>query len=275
MNDGSGALAQPVQPLRVVQLSDFHLFADPEGCLLGLNTQFSLEKVLERVRREQQSPDLVVATGDLSQDGSFESYRRLEQALSALPAPVYWLEGNHDKAAPMMSALKDHEARISPCVAEVGPWTLVMLDSTVPGEVPGDLFEEDLVFLNRALSEARGEHLLVCLHHHPVPMNSSWLDTQLVGSAKRFFEVIDAHPRVRGILWGHVHQEYDGCRNGVRLLSVPSTCVQFKPGSEDFAVDDASPGYRWLDLHSDGSIETAVSRVEGIDFQVDFSVKGY
>ncbi|MBM1144300.1 3',5'-cyclic-AMP phosphodiesterase [Alcanivorax sp. MM125-6] len=268
-------MTQPVQPLRVVQLSDFHLFADPEGRLLGLNTQFSLEKVLERVREEQAAPDLVVATGDLSQDGSFESYQRLERTLADLPAPIYWLEGNHDKPAPMMHALKTHEQRISPCVAELGPWTLVLLDSTIPGEVPGDLFEEDLAFLDRALDEARGEHLLVCLHHHPVPMNSRWLDTQLVGSAERFFQVIDAHPRVRGILWGHVHQEYDAERNGVRLLAVPSTCVQFKPGSEDFAVDDANPGYRWLDLYPDGRIDTAVSRVEGIDFKVDFSVKGY
>ena len=222
-------MTHPVQPLRVVQLSDFHLFADTDGKLLGLNTQFSLEAVLDRVRREQPDMDLILATGDLSQDGSYESYQRLAKTLSGFRAPIYWLEGNHDKPAPMLRALRD----------------------------------------------AAGEHLLVCLHHHPVPMGSEWLDTQLVGSAERFFEVIDAHPRVRGILWGHVHQEYDDTRNGVRLLAVPSTCVQFKPGSVDFAVDDASPGYRWLDLHADGGIDTAVSRVEGIRFEVDMSVKGY
>jgi Icc protein len=97
----------------------------------------------------------------------------------------------------------------------------------------------------------------------------------VVGSAEQFFAVIDRHPRVRAIIWGHVHQEYDDLRNGVRLLAVPSTCVQFKPKSEDFAVDDSNPGYRWLDLYPDGRIDTAVSRVEGITFEVDFSVKGY
>ena len=40
-------------------------------------------------------------------------------------------------------------------------------------------------------------------------------------------------------------------------------------------MDCASPGYRWLDLLDDGSIETGVSRVEGIEFEVDYSVKGY
>ncbi|WP_300521750.1 3',5'-cyclic-AMP phosphodiesterase [Alcanivorax sp.] len=268
-------MTQQLQPLRVVQLSDCHLFADTQGKLLGLNTQFSLDKVLELIRREQPSPDLILATGDLSQDASLESYQRLGEALSSFTAPVYWLEGNHDKPAPMLKALDCDRERMSPCVLEIGNWTIVMLDSTIPGEVPGDLFDEDLKFLDDALAAANGEHLMVCLHHHPVPMECAWLDTQVVGSAEQFFAVIDRHPRVRAIIWGHVHQEYDEQRNGVRLLAVPSTCVQFKPKSEDFAVDDSNPGYRWLDLYPDGRIDTAVSRVEGITFDVDFSVKGY
>lgn len=269
-------MTQQTQPLRVVQLSDCHLFADTEGKLLGLNTQYSFDMVMRLIRKEQPAPDLVLATGDLSQDASFESYQRLNDALSDFPAPVYWLEGNHDKPAPMLKALDAQRERMSPCVFDHGNWTFVMLDSTIPGEVPGELFADDLKFLDNALQQAKGDHIAVCLHHHPVPMGCAWLDTQVVGSADAFFKVIDRHPRVRTIIWGHVHQEYDNERNGVRMLAVPSTCVQFKPSSEDFAVDDANPGYRWLDLYPDGRIETAVSRVdEGIRFDVDFSVKGY
>ena len=262
-------------PLRVIQLSDCHLFADEEGKLLGLNTQYSLEQVLKLLRDEQPGMDLILATGDLSQDASLASYQRLEQALSRFTVPIYWLEGNHDKPAPMLEALQDYREQIGPCSVEVNNWTLILLDSTIPGEVPGELFDQDLSFLDQALQQARGEHILVCLHHHPIPMNSAWLDTQVVGSADRFFAVLDRYPRVRAVLWGHVHQEYDGERNGVRLLAVPSTCVQFKPGSDDFTVDTANPGYRWLDLHYDGRIDTAVSRVEGIEFEVDLTVKGY
>ncbi len=268
-------MTQQLQPLRVVQLSDCHLFADPQGKLLGLNTQFSLDKVLDLIRKEQPNPDLILATGDLSQDASYESYERLDRALSGFDVPVYWLEGNHDKPAPMLQALEAHREKMSPCVLNVGNWTIVMLDSTIPGEVPGDLFDEDLKFLDTALRDATGDHLMVCLHHHPVPMECTWLDTQVVGSADKFFEVIDRHERMRAIIWGHVHQEYDDQRNDVRMMAVPSTCVQFKPKSEDFAVDDANPGYRWLDLYPDGRIDTAVSRVEGITFEVDFTVKGY
>ena len=64
-------------------------------------------------------------------------------------------------------------------------------------------------------------------------------------------------------------------RGNVRLLASPSTCVQFTPGSEDFAVDTLAPGYRWLRLLPDGTLETGVARVTGIDFEIDYSIKGY
>ena len=75
-------------PLRVVQLSDSHLFADTEGKLLGLNTQFSLDRVLELIRSEQPSIDLILATGDLSQDASYEAYKRLDLSLIHISEPT-------------------------------------------------------------------------------------------------------------------------------------------------------------------------------------------
>jgi Icc protein len=89
------------------------------------------------------------------------------------------------------------------------------------------------------------------------------------------FAVVERFAQVRGLLWGHIHQEFDQQRKGVRLLASPSTCVQFKPGSEEFQVDSTAPGYRWLRLHANGRLETGVSRVTGIPFEVDYSVKGY
>jgi len=55
-----------------------------------------------------------------------------------------------------------------------------------------------------------------------------------------------------------VHQASDRRRKGVRLMSTPSTCSQFRPNSDDFALDSRSPGYRWLNLSASGAIETEV-----------------
>ena len=76
------------------------------------------------------------------------------------------------------------------------------------------------------------------------------------------FAVTDRHANVRAIIWGHVHQEFDALRRGVRLLAVPSTCSQFLPHSDQFAIDPAPPGYRTLTLRGDGSIATNVVRID-------------
>jgi 3',5'-cyclic-AMP phosphodiesterase len=101
------------------------------------------------------------------------------------------------------------------------------------------------------------------------------MDSIGLRNPEALFAVLDRFPQVRAVLWGHVHQEYDQLRNGVRLLASPSTCIQFAPDSVEFKVDSTAPGYRWLRLHADGRLETGVSRVEGLAFEVDYSGQGY
>ena len=259
--------------IRIIQLSDCHLFKQTEGKLLGLNTEHSLNEVMDLIEAEQSRVDLVLATGDLSQDGSTESYARFHKHMARFTSPVYWLPGNHD----LTDIMANHQAVecMSPCVIERNGWHIIMLDSTIRGKVPGNFSVEELKFLERSLQAAKDKHVMVALHHQPVPVGSTWLDQQIVGNAADFFDVVDRFTNIRAIIWGHVHQVFETMRKGVQLMSVPSTCVQFKPGSHDFAVDTEAPGYRWMDLHADGRIETGVSRVTGVEFVVDYSVKGY
>src|SRR5690554_1994189 len=89
---------QSVAPVvRVVQITDTHLFREPEGRLLGMNTQQSFEQVLGQIADIGSPPDLVLATGDISQDASVESYQRFAATVSRLAAPCYWIPGNHDR----------------------------------------------------------------------------------------------------------------------------------------------------------------------------------
>ena len=77
------------------------------------------------------------------------------------------------------------------------------------------------------------------------------------------------------MLWGHVHQPFDQQRNGLRLLATPSTCFQFAPHSADFNVSNEAPGYRWLRLQPDGTLQTGVSRVAHFDFEPDYGAGKY
>jgi Icc protein len=141
---------------------------------------------------------------------------------------------------------------------DLGRWRIVLLDSCLPGSASGRLSGEALRGLEAALGSAGKRHCMVCLHHHPVPMASRWLDRVGLENAPEFLAAIDRHQNVRAVVWGHVHQNYDALRKGVRLLATPSTCAQFLPNSDDFALDPRPPAYRTLELRADGSLLTEV-----------------
>ena len=257
----------------LVQLSDSHLFGEAQGTLLGMNTRDSLQKVVERVLAEQAQVDLVVASGDVSQDGSVESYQAFAQVSAQIDAPKRWFPGNHDESMEMLQAAQQTDL-LEP-VIDIGNWRVTLLDSSVPGSVPGYLQDQQLQLLAQALSEAPERHHLVCLHHNPVPIGCAWMDPIGLRNPDALFAVLERFPQVRAVLWGHVHQEYDQMRGAIRLLASPSTCIQFAPGSVEFKVDSTAPGYRWLRLHDDGQLETGVSRVIDYSFEVDYGGKGY
>lgn len=262
------------QVIRVLQITDTHLFANSNGCLLGLNTEQSLLAVTEAVRAQHLPADLVLATGDLVHDGTDAAYRRIFGHLESFGLPVYCLPGNHDEARSLQQCLGDGLIRYTDH-ARHGNWHFIFLDSTIPDSEAAHLSPEALKVLETRLQSAPTDHTLVCLHHQPVLMGSRWLDTMAVDNREEFFTVIDRYPQVRGILWGHVHQQFDGRHNHIRLMSTPSTCVQFLPHSDGFAVDMATPGYRWLELHPDGRIETAVERIAAVPGKVDVASCGY
>ena len=135
------------------------------------------------------------------------------------------------------------------------------------------------MYLKQALSaQADADYVIACLHHQPIPIGCDWLDEQRLADSDRLLSLLSRESRMLAVLWGHVHQAFNGLDArlpGVQLLSAPSTCVQFAPNSEGFKLDQVAPGYRWLDLHPNGHIETAVSRLDGIDLAVDYASKGY
>lgn len=257
----------------VVQLTDSHLFAQLDGTLMGVKTQESLKCVLELVGAEQLQIDLLLCTGDISQDGTPASYQRFAAMTSTLEVPMRWLAGNHDEAAAL-----DQVCGLAgwlTSVTDIGRWRIVMLDSSVAGQVYGQLAEDQLILLEDALRSAGERHVLLAVHHHPLPINSQWMDQIGLHNADQLLSLISRYNNVRTVLCGHVHQAFDQQWQGVRWLATPSTCIQFTPHSADFAVDDSAPGYRWLHLYDDGQLATGVSRVEQVKFAIDRSATNY
>lgn len=250
--------------VRVAQVTDCHIVAGARDRLRDMNTRDSFEAVMHAIRSDHCGLDLLLATGDLSQDASAASYRYLAAQFNASGLPLLWLPGNHDDASLMREHLRG-DSLFAARQAVIGNWLILLLDSTIAGEAGGRLAPAQIEFVDASLRDHAHRHALVCLHHQPLPCASEWIDRLGLREAQALIDVVGAHANVRAVLWGHVHQQAQQRRDGIEWMSTPSTCFQFKPGSKTFALDGLGPGYRLLDLHADGGITTAVHHIQ--DYQ--------
>lgn len=247
------------EPCTVLQLTDLHLCADPVTELLGVCTESSFRAVLGAASHAHADACVCLLTGDLSDDGNAMAYQRLHAHVHDAPWPVVWLPGNHDQGD-VLRAVAGDELAASRCLI-AGAWRIVLLDSSVPHEVGGALGEAEYRHLELALMDSVDSPVLIVLHHPPADCGTRWLDAQQLSDGERFWAMLARHPNVKAVLCGHIHQEIDRYEKGVRLLASPSTCVQFMPGADHFRLEGSEPGYRWLRLQPDGTLQTGVERL--------------
>jgi 3',5'-cyclic-AMP phosphodiesterase len=243
--------------LQLVQVTDTHLFGDEAGRLRGVASLPALRAALDLARADIARADAILLTGDLVQDDP-AGYPHVRDCLAPLGRPVLTIAGNHDVKESMRAALSAAPFQIDGHFDRAA-WRIVMLDSAVEGRAAGHLPPDELARLEDTLVSAAGRHVLICMHHHPVPLNSRWLDQVALDNAEQFFQVVDRHAAVRGIVFGHVHQAHDSLRGSVRIIGTPSTCAQFLAGSDRFQLDPRPPAYRHLHLRANGAISTRLN----------------
>lgn len=248
-------MSQTPAPLRILHVTDPHLFADGAAAFRGVVTAASLARALDDYRASGWEADRVIVTGDIAQDHSPGAYRRFVDALAALDLPVHCVPGNHDVPDLLREACET--AGFHYCAAiDCGDWLIVGLNSAVVGEAAGMLSDSEAGRLRAAVDASDAKHVLVHLHHPPVAVGTPWLDAVGMVDADSALGRIRSVAGVRGILFGHVHQAHDSTHNGLRIVGTPSTCRQFLPASDDYAVDDRPPAWRRVELGADGQIET-------------------
>jgi Icc protein len=244
------------QSLNLLQITDTHLLRDRDGLLRGIPTFATLQSVQADAQLHFPDCDGVLLTGDLVQDDP-AAYALIREAFENSAVPVYCIPGNHDLPDAMRETLSGppfvHDDHIV-----VKGWLLIMLSTWQANSAGGELGQVQLQRLSALLEQYSALPTLICLHHHPLPMNSDWLDKVGLQDAQAFQTCIRLHPQVRGVLWGHVHQELDRLIDGVRYMATPATCSQFLPNSSNFAMDNKPPGYRTLTLAASGRIDSEV-----------------
>ena len=242
--------------LRIAQVTDCHLTASREQHYRGINAYENLERVLQKVA--YFAPDLLLASGDLSEDASPASYVALKDYFERLNVPVLALPGNHDDAG-LLAQLFPGSPEASVSVTEHGAWQIMRLNSCIEKRPEGRLTQTCLAQFASLLEENPARPRLVVMHHQPMLVGSPWIDKYRLQEPQAFLDLIAAVPGIKAVLWGHVHHVFEAQWNGIDMLSGPSSAINSLVGVEKFTADPTGPAFRWLCLHADGTLESGIT----------------
>jgi len=241
--------------IRIAQITDCHLPTDPKQEYRGINPHNNLRTLLHKLKAWK--PDLLLATGDLSEDAGQAAYFALQKLFNPFRVPVLALPGNHDDAT-LLAQIFPGSPVGTVSVTEHGCWQIIRMNSCLPGKPHGRISEATLAGLEKVLIRDAGSPRLVALHHQPIEVGSPWIDKYRLFEPEAFLHLIDQYPDAKAVVWGHVHQVFEADRKGTAMLGSPSSAINSLPGAQKFSPDPAGPACRWLELKADGGILTGL-----------------
>lgn len=258
--------------VQIVQITDLHLFDNPDERYNGLDTQATLQCVMEKVQADFPNADLFAITGDLLQNPTFENYSNLFQYFDSFGKPFVAVAGNHDVTMELDSHLPFFQRRHISITADerlkncflipTEHWNLLFLDSSCEGHIAGCFSANTLDWLADTLQKSDKPCVIFC--HHPMfKVGSAWIDNHCLKNYPVFWEkIMPYRHQLKGIFVGHVHQEFSDVIHDVPVYTSPSTCAQFKPNDDNYGIDDKPAGFRWINLYPDATLTTGVERIE-------------
>ncbi len=245
--------------MRIVQLSDPHIVPADRQPIHGMDTLGRLRAVVETVNRLNPSPDLVVLTGDQTNDEADDSYQAARNVLSGLRFPCCLALGNHDSRPGFRRIMLD-ESGENPAPyyysLERNGYRIVVLDTLDEGEVSGKLDDAQMDWLERELSS--GLPAIICMHHPPVPVGVPWMDDLILQENDRFLRICESQASLRLVLCGHLHHAFRMELGGATVLTAPSVGLQFRKDpvvnadGTRIIVTDEPAAFRIVDLDGDG-----------------------
>lgn len=248
--------------IRIAQISDCHLFADvAKAGYANIAPYHSLASVLQNIATRQI--DLLLITGDLSADGSAQSYVHFKNLLDqhAVSSKYVILPGNHDDTATLKQQFCAQNLWLhypSQAPLTLGNWQIHLLNTKTVG-TGGHISTQDLARLAQSLTHHQDYFQVVAAHHHPIPCDS-WMDAHGWQNGAELVTILQTYSSVKAMIYGHIHAASEQVFNACIYLSCPSTCWQWAMQAE-FGLSEQGPGYRLLELTDGGHINTTIIRV--------------
>lgn len=256
--------------IHLVQITDTHLLSQSDEQFLCVCPEVHFQHILQLIQQQQSQVDCILHTGDIAQHAKVETYQRYSDTMNALNIPYYHTLGNHDQ--PDIFPYRGHQAG-KICTVDLGAWQLILLNSAVVGRIDGYISQQQLDELAQYLQQHH-KPSVIAFHHHPFAMQSAWIDTHCLKNSDALLSILANASQVKICTFGHVHQNFHQQWQGIDFYATPATSIQFKPQSQQFALDNQAPAYRTFQLFADGSHQTQLHYLEQYQ-QVDMHSQGY
>ena len=249
---------------RIVQLTDLHLYEDPDARFYEIPTRELFQDVVAHVEQNAGRVDHLVVTGDHTNDDLAVTYEAVRDILRPWHDRAWFVPGNHEDRATLRATFPD---RIPGAGAErinfaftAGDALCLGVDTHVPGKVPGHVGADQIEWIEGQLEAHDAATVVLFMHHPPILLGLAWMDRIGLAGREQLQDLVLREPRIRLVCCGHVHHESSHRVGAATVVTTPSTGLQFSPTSEEAEFVPGAPGYRIIELDGD-SCATRVVRL--------------
>jgi len=246
--------------MKVIQITDTHLFSEKKAELQGFCTYEALTKIIEYIINfEEERPDYILLTGDISQDESIDSYEFALHEFEKLGVPVYWIHGNHDSEMAVEEVFKKSDNLIRLNKLSTKFWDFLSINTCRHGIDEGYIENCEIDIFLKKIEESKrdGKNIAVVMHHHPQPVNTPLVDECGLKNNEVFLDILKDNGSVKLVICGHVHGDYQIPFELKMIETCPATCFQWKKGTENIETENMR-GFKVFNFESSSYDSTTI-----------------
>lgn len=214
----------------IVQISDLHVTTDGFNACGVTPTFTNLARCIQHINDLNPPADVVLVTGDITNEGLLEETKRAKSILDSLNAPYFITPGNHDDRKHLdMIFGSPHllvENGFINYVIDDYELRMICMDSVIAGESGGKICKIRTEWLDKEISKDLEKPTIVFMHHPPIKYGILETDQDGFVGENNLGSVIEKYSNIKALLCGHIHLQTHTYWRGTVVSTAPSMGMQ-------------------------------------------------